>query len=128
MAAIVGSVNGVPFSKIWTSCPIQIIAASVNWFRSRARSKSRYPGPEVGNAMSDSASSGTRTSSRNRCPSGFTNARTVTSPGMSWADCWAGNASTSPSTIASNAIRLPGRMKCRIVFVGIVACLIVGNR
>ena len=86
MAVIVGVSKRVPFSKIWTSWPIQTIAALSNSDRLRARSKSRYPGPSVGKTMSDRASSGTRTSSRNRWPSGLTNACTVTSPGMSWAD------------------------------------------
>src|SRR5690242_12743387 len=36
--------------------------------------------------MSRMAASGTRTSSRRRCPSGLTNVWTVTSLGMSWAD------------------------------------------
>ena len=50
-----------------------------------ARATSSNPAPRVGNETSRILSSGTRTSSRTRAPSGLTNARTITLAGISCA-------------------------------------------
>src|ERR1700752_3349801 len=65
---------------------------------SSARAISMYPRSRVGMTTSAMEVDGTRTSSRMRLPSGFRNAWTTTSLGMSWADTTAVAASATAAT------------------------------